>query len=623
MLLEYIDKPEQLHTLNIDQLEQLAGELREYIIKTVSQTGGHLAPSLGAVELTLALYSTFHLPVDKVVWDVGHQAYAHKILTGRREQFKKLRQKGGITGFPCRKESAYDAFGVGHASTSISGALGMAAARDILGRGEHIIAVIGDGAMTGGEAFEALNHAGDLKKNLIVVLNDNGMSIDCNVGAMSEYLSKIRVAPQYRQVKEDLKGFLRSIPHIGDTVVKTAEYLKDGMRAVLVPGEIFEEMGFVYVGPIDGHNISAMKDVFERVRLIDGPVLVHVHTKKGKGYLPAELQPDKFHGVGKFDIPSGKVIKASGKPPTYTSVFSDAIVTLAEKNTSIAAITAAMPEGTGLKRFSELYPERYFDVGIAEEHAVTLAAGMATAGIHPVVAIYSSFAQRSYDQLMHDVCLQNLPVTLCLDRAGLVGADGATHHGAFDLSYLRTMPGMVIMAPKDENELRNMLYTAVNYEGPAAVRYPRGEGIGVPLDEDFTELEIGRAEIVRDGGSIAILAVGTMVSAACKTAELLLKRGINCTVVNMRFIKPLDKECILQMADKMEAIVTMEENVLNGGFGSAVVELLADEGRSIPVLRFGIPDEFIEQGTQSELREQCGLTPEQMTEKINDMLNRD
>lgn len=623
MLLEYIDKPEQLHTLNIDQLEQLAGELREYIIKTVSQTGGHLAPSLGAVELTLALYSTFHLPVDKVVWDVGHQAYAHKILTGRREQFKKLRQKGGITGFPCRKESAYDAFGVGHASTSISGALGMAAARDILGRGEHIIAVIGDGAMTGGEAFEALNHAGDLKKNLIVVLNDNGMSIDCNVGAMSEYLSKIRVAPQYRQVKEDLKGFLRSIPHIGDTVVKTAEYLKDGMRAVLVPGEIFEEMGFVYVGPIDGHNISAMKDVFERVRLIDGPVLVHVHTKKGKGYLPAELQPDKFHGVGKFDIPSGKVIKASGKPPTYTSVFSDAIVTLAEKNTSIAAITAAMPEGTGLKRFSELYPERYFDVGIAEEHAVTLAAGMATAGIHPVVAIYSSFAQRSYDQLMHDVCLQNLPVTLCLDRAGLVGADGATHHGAFDLSYLRTMPGMVVMAPKDENELRHMLYTAVNYEGPAAVRYPRGEGIGVPLDSDFNELEIGKAEIVRDGGSIAILAVGTMVSAACKTAELLLKRGINCTVVNMRFIKPLDKECILQMADKMEAIVTMEENVLNGGFGSAVVELLADEGRSIPVLRFGIPDGFIEQGTQSELREQCGLTPEQMSEKINDMLNRD
>lgn len=623
MLLEYIDKPEQLHTLNIDQLEQLAGELREYIIKTVSQTGGHLAPSLGAIELTLALYSTFHLPVDKVVWDVGHQAYAHKILTGRREQFKKLRQKGGITGFPCRKESAYDAFGVGHASTSISGALGMAVARDILGRGEHVIAVIGDGAMTGGEAFEALNHAGDLKKNLIVVLNDNGMSIDCNVGAMSEYLSKIRVAPQYRQVKEDLKGFLRSIPHIGDTVVKTAEYLKDGMRAVLVPGEIFEEMGFVYVGPIDGHNISAMKDVFERVRLIDGPVLVHVHTKKGKGYLPAELEPDKFHGVGKFDISSGKVIKASGKPPTYTSVFSDAIVTLAEKNTRIAAITAAMPGGTGLKRFSELYPERYFDVGIAEEHAVTLAAGMATGGIHPVVAIYSSFAQRSYDQLMHDVCLQNLPVTLCLDRAGLVGADGATHHGAFDLSYLRTMPGMVIMAPKDENELRNMLYTAVNYEGPAAVRYPRGEGIGVPLDEDFTELEIGRAEIVRDGGSIAILAVGTMVSAACKTAELLLKRGINCTVVNMRFIKPLDKECILQMADKMEAIVTMEENVLNGGFGSAVVELLADEGRSIPVLRFGIPDEFIEQGTQNELREQCGLTPEQMSEKINDMLNRD
>ena len=623
MLLEYIENPEQLHTLTLEQLSQLAKELREYIIQNVSRTGGHLAPSLGAVELTLALYSTFHLPVDKVIWDVGHQAYAHKILTGRREVFKKLRQKDGITGFPCRKESPYDAFGVGHASTSISAALGMAAARDLMGRGEHIIAVIGDGAMTGGEAFEALNHAGDLKKNMIVVLNDNGMSIDCNVGAMSEYLSKIRIAPQYRQAKEDLKGILKSIPHIGDTVIKTAEYLKDGMRAVLVPGEIFEEMGFTYIGPIDGHNIAVMKDVFSRVRLMDGPVLVHVHTKKGKGYLPAELEPDKFHGVGKFDITTGNVLKESGRPKSYTSVFSDAIIELAKKDESITAITAAMPAGTGLKQFSEVFPERYFDVGIAEEHAVTLAAGMAAAGIHPVVAIYSTFAQRAYDQLMHDVCLQNLPVTLCLDRAGIVGADGATHHGTFDLSYLRTMPGMVVMAPKDENELRNMLYTAVNYDGPAAVRYPRGEGVGVSLENDFRELPIGKAEVIQNGGKIALLAVGTMVSAAVKTAELLKDKGIECSVVNMRFVKPLDKECVLQMADKMDMLVTMEENVLSGGFGAAVAELLADEGRCVRIMRFGLPDAFIEQGTQRELREQCGLTPEQMSAKIIDSQNKE
>lgn len=623
MLLEYIDKPEQLHTLTIEQLSQLAKELREYIIQNVSRTGGHLAPSLGAVELTLALYSTFNLPVDKVIWDVGHQAYAHKILTGRREIFKKLRQKDGITGFPCRKESPYDTFGVGHASTSISAALGMAAARDLMGRGEHIIAVIGDGAMTGGEAFEALNHAGDLKKNLIVVLNDNGMSIDCNVGAMSEYLSKIRLAPQYRQAKEDLKGILKSIPHIGDTVIKTAEYLKDGMRAVLVPGEIFDEMGFTYIGPIDGHNIPVMKDVFSQVRLLEGPVLVHVHTKKGKGYLPAELEPDKFHGVGKFDVTTGNLIKESGRPKSYTSVFSDAMIELAKKDESITAITAAMPAGTGLKQFSEVFPERYFDVGIAEEHAVTLAAGMAAAGVHPVVAIYSTFAQRAYDQLMHDVCLQNLPVTLCLDRAGIVGADGATHHGNFDLSYLRTMPGMVVMAPKDENELRNMLYTAVNYDGPAAVRYPRGEGVGVALENDFRELPIGKAEVIQNGGKIALLAVGTMVSAACKTAELLKDKGIECTVVNMRFVKPLDRECVLQMADKMDMLVTMEENVLPGGFGAAVAELLADEGRCVPLMRFGLPDAFIEQGTQRELLEQCGLTPEQMSEKIIDSRNKE
>lgn len=623
MLLEFIDKPEQLHNLTLEQLTQLAGELREYIIQNVSKTGGHLAPSLGAVELTLALYSTFNLPVDKVIWDVGHQTYAHKILTGRRDAFKGLRQKGGITGFPSRKESPYDAFGVGHASTSISAALGMAAARDVMGRGEHIIAVIGDGAMTGGEAFEALNHAGDLKKNLIVILNDNGMSIDCNVGAMSEYLSKIRVTPQYRQAKEDLKGLLRSIPHIGDTVVKTAEYLKEGMRAVLVPGEIFEEMGFTYVGPIDGHNLSVMKNVFERVRLLDGPVLVHVHTKKGKGYLPAELEPDKFHGVGKFDIASGKVLKKEGEPPSYTSVFSDALIELAKQNPRITAITAAMPSGTGLKKFSESFPERFFDVGIAEEHAVTLAAGMAAAGIHPVAAIYSTFAQRAYDQLMHDVCLQNLPVTLCLDRAGLVGADGATHHGAFDLSYLRTMPGMVIMAPKDENELRHMLYTAVEYDGPSALRYPRGSGKGVHLDNEFKKIGIGKAELIKTGGKIGLLAIGTMVGTAVKVSEILASKNIECTVVNMRFVKPLDKEILLALADKMDLLVTLEENVLTGGFGSAVTEVLTDEGSHISVLRLGLPDRFIEQGTQVELLEEVGLLPEQISQKIIDRMNKD
>ena len=440
----------------------------------------------------------------------------------------------------------------------------MAAARDILGRGEHIIAVIGDGAMTGGEAFEALNHAGDLKKNLIVVLNDNGMSIDCNVGAMSEYLSKIRVAPQYRQVKEDLKGFLRSIPHIGDTVVKTAEYLKDGMRAVLVPGEIFEEMGFVYVGPIDGHNISAMKDVFERVRLIDGPVLVHVHTKKGKGYLPAELQPDKFHGVGKFDIPGGKVIKASGKPPTYTSVFSDAIVTLAEKNTSIAAITAAMPEGTGLKRFSELYPERYFDVGIAEEHAVTLAAGMATAGIHPVVAIYSSFAQRSYDQLMHDVCLQNLPVVMAVDRAGLVGSDGETHQGVYDPAFLSAMPNLAVYSPSSQSELSAMLEMAVSRKEPAVVRYPRGSLPDVPL----------------------------------KT----------------RFLQPMDEEIIHFFRENNTRILVMEENTVSLG------EKIALAANPCRVRSVAIPTEAIPQASVLRQRERYGFTEENITKVLKELM---
>lgn len=615
-LLERIDEPEKLHSLSTEELEALAGELRELIVRTVSQTGGHLAPSLGAVELTLALYSVLHLPMDKVVWDVGHQAYAHKILTGRRERFSGLRQWQGITGFPSRAESEYDAFGVGHASTSISAALGMAIARDIKGRGEHIVAVIGDGAMTGGESFEALNHAGDIGTNLIVVLNDNGMSIDFNVGAMSEYLSRIRVTPQYNRAKEDIKGFLRSIPHIGDTMVKTAEYIKEGVKSVLVPGGLFEEMGFTYVGPIDGHNIRLMRDVFSEACMMDGPILVHVRTRKGRGYLPAETEPDKFHGVGKFDAATGAVKKDPSAPASYTSVFGNALIELAQEMPSITAITAAMPSGTGLKDFGERFPKRFFDVGIAEEHAVTLAAGMAAAGLHPVAAIYSTFAQRAYDQLMHDVCLQNLPVTLCLDRGGLVGEDGPTHHGVFDLSYLRTMPGMTVFVPKDENELRDMLYTAVRMDSPTAIRYPRGAGLGVPLSEGFREIEIGKAEALSEGDDVALLAVGTMVDAAKKAAAMLEEKGVHAAVVNMRFVKPLDTATIDATATKNKLLVTLEENVLPGGFGSAVAEYMADAGHRTPLLRIGIPDRFVSQGAKSKLLESCGLLPEQIAENI-------
>ena len=619
-LLETIDEPQRLGELSLPELEQLAAELRTYIIQTVAQTGGHLAPSLGTVELTLALYSVFKLPRDKVIWDVGHQAYAHKILTGRREAFTALRRYGGITGFPCRTESPYDAFGVGHASTSISAALGMAIARDLDDRGEHVIAVIGDGAMTGGEAFEALNHAGQLGKRLIVILNDNGMSIDTNVGAMSEYLSRLRVMPQYNKAKKDLEGFFRSIPHIGDTVLKTAEYIKDGVKSVLVPGGIFAEMGFTYVGPLDGHNLRLLREVFSEIRMMDGPVLVHVHTKKGRGYLPAEIEPDKFHGVGTFDVISGQVKKDEGAPPTYTEVFGQTLVKLAAENPNITAITAAMPGGTGLKVFAEKFPNRYFDVGIAEEHAVTLAAGMAAAGKRPVAAIYSTFAQRAYDQLLHDVCLQNLPVTLCLDRAGLVGDDGPTHHGVFDLSYLRMMPNMTVMAPKDENELRRMLITALSLDGPAALRYPRGTAAGVPLTDDVQPLPLGKGEILREGGDVCFLAVGSMTANALQAAELLAADGIAAEVVNMRFVKPLDRELLLKAAGHVKLLVTVEENVLAGGFGSAVLECLADGGRTVPLVRLGIPDRFVPQGGRSLLWEECGLLPYQMAARVRERL---
>ena len=625
-ILDTIEGPEDLRKLDAQELATLAREIRAFLVETVSKTGGHLAPSLGTVELTLALYRVFHFPEDKLVWDVGHQAYTHKLLTGRRKAFSTLRQKGGITGFPNRFESPYDAFGVGHASTAISAALGMAVARDLdtddaTESKRHVIAVLGDGALTGGEAFEGLNNAGDLGRNLIVVLNDNGRSIDKNVGAMSEYLSALRIAPQYNRAKKDVEHLLKSIPRIGGKVYKTASAIKDGVRTALVPGAPFEEMGFRYIGPIDGHNLELLTEVFSQVRQMTGPILVHVHTKKGKGYLPAEEAPEKFHGIGKFDAATGECPKKNGAP-SYTSVFSDALIELAKTDEDIVAITAAMPSGTGLKAFGKAYPERFFDVGIAEEHAVTFAAGLAASGKKPVVALYSTFAQRAYDQILHDVCLQKLHVVFALDRAGLVGQDGPTHHGVFDYSYLRHLPGMTVMAPKDEAELRDMMKTALALDGPVAVRYPRGAAVGVPLPVSMTALPIGKAEVLKDKGTVALLAVGSMVQVAEKVADLLETEGIAVRVVNMRFVKPLDTELLLELSrdPEIRGLVTLEENMLAGGFGSAVLEALSDAGVLLPVRRFGIGDTFVEQGTREELLSLCGLTAPQVAEGVRTFL---
>lgn len=617
-ILDGIKCPGDIQRLSLSQLKNLSGELRRMIIDTCADNGGHLAPSLGTVDLTLALYSVFNPQQDKIIWDVGHQAYSHKILTGRKDRFHTLRQLHGITGFPKRKESDCDAFGVGHASTSISAAVGMSIVRDLEGKDYNVIAIIGDGALTGGEAYEGLNSAGASGRRLVVILNDNEMSIDKNVGALSEYLSRIKLAPQYAKAKKDIEGFLRNIPRIGDTVFKTAECLKDGVKAAISSGSWFEELGFNYIGPLDGHNIQAMQDVFRQLSQVEGPVLVHVRTHKGKGYLPAEENPNKFHGISRFNKANGQVIKKQDAPPSYTDIFSQTMVELGWQNHDIVAITAAMPSGTGLKAFAQQFPERFFDVGIAEENAVTMAAGMAAAGAHPMVALYSTFAQRAYDQVVHDICLQELPVTLCLDRAGLVGADGPTHHGVFDYSYLRHIPHMVIMAPKDENELRHMLYTASQYEGPSAVRYPRGSATGTPLEGELEKLPIGKGEILSgDGSGVVLLAVGSMVLKAVKAAEILNMANIKTTVVNMRFVKPLDRELLEQvLAKQPKLLITLEENALAGGFGSAVLEYLADTNHMLPTLRFGIPDEFVEQGSCPELLELCGLLPQQIADRI-------
>ena len=622
--MERLNSPAELHTMSLAELEQMAGEIRELILTTVAKNGGHLAPSLGTVELTLALYSVFDFSRDRLIWDVGHQAYTHKILTGRRDTFHTLRTLGGLTGFPKRAESPFDSFGVGHASTSISAALGFLIAAEIEKVERKVIAVIGDGALTGGMAFEALNHAGQLKKNLLVVLNDNEMSIDKNVGALSEYLSKIRLKPQFHKAKREFEDFVKNIPFrdIGEKILLAANSVRAGVSAAVFPGAMFEALGFTYLGPLDGHDIGGMKDVFSRVGVINAPVLIHVNTTKGKGYPPAETAPEKFHGVGKFDTATGQVLKKKS-PPSYTEIFAQAVIDCAARDEKIVAITAAMPSGTGLKKFAEKFPQRFFDVGIAEEHAVTLAAGMAAGGLKPVVAIYSTFLQRAYDQILHDICLQNLPVLLCLDRAGLVGEDGATHHGAFDLAYLRTIPNMNILAPKDENELRQMIFTALQKNFPAAIRYPRGAGFGVEVSEVPEEIPWGKSEVVVENSSAeaVVFAVGAMVNSCVAAAKILREKKIFVDVINARFVKPLDTELIKKFARRAKLLVTCEEGTLAGGFGSAVAEFLADEKISTPLLRLGISDKFVEQGAHSELLNLCGLTAEKISQRILERLN--
>lgn len=594
--------------MSVRDLYTLAGEIRQEIIQVVSRNGGHLAPNLGVVELTICLHRVFNSPWDKIVWDVGHQAYVHKLLTGRRQQFVSLRQYGGMSGFPKRSESAHDVFGTGHSSTSISAALGVALARDLVGQNYRVAAVIGDGSLTGGEAFEALNDAGHRQTDLMVVLNDNEMSIAKNVGALSEYLTRLRTMPVYSRVKQDVELLLRRIPAIGHSMASTVERVKDSIKYLLVPGALFEELGFTYVGPIDGHNIPLLLDVLGKARAMHGPVLVHVLTRKGRGYQPAERNADVFHGVGPFCIETGKIAKDPAAPPSYTAVFGRTMMELAAEDPRVVAITAAMPEGTGLKDFAAHYPRRFFDVGIAEQHAVTLAAGMATQGLRPVVAIYSTFLQRAFDQVIHDVCLQHLPVTLAVDRAGIVGEDGATHQGVFDLSFLRQIPDLVLAAPKDENELRHLLYTAVRGEGPMAIRYPRGSGVGVDTSEPRHVIPIGQGEVLADGQDVALLAVGATVAPALAAARLLQQHGVAATVVNARFIHPLDEELLRRLSRDVGLLVTLEDNVLAGGFGAAVQEFLSRRQLfQTRTLCLGLPDRFIEHGSRGELLAAVGL----------------
>lgn len=607
-ILETINSPSDLKQLSEAQLVSLSGEIRQFLLDNVSVTGGHLASNLGAVELTLALHYCFDSPNDRFIWDVGHQAYTHKILTGRRDRFHTQRQYGGLSGFPKRCESPHDPFGAGHSSTSISAGLGMAVANDLKHDKHKVVAVIGDGSLTGGMAFEALNQTGHLRKNLIVVLNDNEMSISRNVGAFSTFISRKLTGGYYRDLKKEMEGLLSSIPAFGRNILHFAKKAEHSLKGFLTPGALFEALGFDYVGPVQGHDLPNLIEIFQNLKDVESPVLVHVMTKKGCGYQPAEDNPGKFHGVAPFDVASGVVSATKGGPASYTATFGETLVQLAAEDKKIVAITAAMPDGTGLTPFAKAYPDRFFDVGIAEQHALTFAAGLATEGFRPVAAIYSTFAQRGYDQLFHDICLQKLPVTLAMDRGGLVGDDGPTHHGVFDLSFVRHLPEMTLMAPKDENELRHMVKTAIYAGAPMALRYPRGAGFGVQLDQDLRELQIGKGEQLTAGDDVAIIALGSTVYPAVDAARQLEARGIRATVVNARFVKPLDRELILGVARRCGALVTVEENALQGGFGTAVLELFADERLiDVRVKRIGIPDRFIEHGSQAQLRKDLGL----------------
>ena len=622
MHISEITHPNQLHGLSIRQLEQIARQIREKHLQTVAATGGHLGPGLGVVELTIALYQTLDLEHDKVLWDVGHQAYPHKMLTGRYNNFHTLRQKDGVAGYLKRCENKFDHFGAGHASTSISAALGMAMARDIKGENFKVVAVIGDGALTGGMALEAINHAGHLPNtNVLVVLNDNEMSISPNVGAISRYLNKVRLSPPMQFITGNLEEQFKHLPFVGESLSPELERVKEGMKRLAVPkvGAVIEELGFTYMGPVDGHNLEDLISTFKAAHTHSGPVLVHVATVKGKGYAIAEKDQVGYHAQSPFDLATGKALPASApKPPSYSKVFAHTLVKLAENNPKIVGITAAMATGTGLDKLHAKLPKQYIDVGIAEQHAVTLAAGLACEGIRPVVAIYSTFLQRAYDQIVHDVCIQNLPVFFCLDRAGIVGADGPTHQGMYDIAYLRCLPNMVLMAPKDEAELQRMLVTGVNYtDGPIAMRFPRGNGYGVPLmEEGWEPLPIGKGEIVRNGDDLLLVGYGTMVHTAMQTAEILSEHGIEATVINARFAKPLDTELILPLAQRIGRVVTLEEGCVMGGFGSGLAETLLDHNVVVPVMRLGVPDLLVEHAKPEESKAELGLTPSEIAERV-------
>jgi 1-deoxy-D-xylulose-5-phosphate synthase len=634
-ILDTINGPEQLRSLSFAQMRQLAEEIRHEIIEKVAAHGGHLAPNLGVVELTMALHYAFDTPHDLLVWDIGHQAYVHKLLTGRRERFHTIRQFGGLSGYLRRDESPYDTFGASHASTSISAALGMAVARDLQGKNCKVVAIIGDGALTGGMALEAINNAGSLKKNLIIVLNDNDKSISDNVGALHHYLGKVRhmeTSRSYRALREMAKESIERLPVVGDKAREAAGRAEMSFKNFVMhskSGLIFEELGIKFFGPFDGHDIPLMVDVFENIKHIEGPIMVQMVTKKGKGWEFAEKDSTKWHGPGAFDYTTGEIKKNAGDPPTYTEIFAKTLVEIAENDSSVVGITAAMAEGTGLKKMHQRFPERYFDVGIAEQHAVTFAAGMATSGIKPVVAIYSTFMQRAFDQVFHDVCVQNLHVVFAMDRAGVVGEDGPTQHGLFDIAFMRILPNMKVMAPRDENELRHMLYTAVYLDGPVSLRYPRGKALGVPLDSELRKLEVGKAELLSpatleqaEQQDCVILAYGSPVEQAQKAARELAEEGISAAVVNARWAKPLDEEMILRLAKGTRRVVTVEDHGIKGGFGSAILELLESHGLNhIDVRVIGFPDRPIEHGAPSILKELYGLTASHIKDVVRNLVH--